>query len=311
MAVKKLMGTETEYGIVGGSATSVVDAYKNMRRLKDHENNERTNDSIIKGEVDIGGHIGGDYGTLEEQIKDAEEKGVHTIPEYFGENYYPWGLNKSYYNYYNYDSDSVLPNGARYYVDMGHPEMSTPLTENPRDLVIFDKAGERIVLESANLVSGVKIYKNNSDGSGNSFGCHENYLMQRLSEEEFESKLVPALLPFLVTRQIYAGSGKIGIEEERGWLYSSYYSKYTHKKNTMAGYESKKESAIEIIEGLARYFVDIPEFSEVQRLLQRMFELRKQKGDLRVYQISQRADFFAKIMGLGTTSDRPIINTGD
>lgn len=110
----------------------------------------------------------------------------------------------------------ILENGARYYVDHAHPEYSTPECTNPRDLVIHDKAGERILARSMELatesVGGslkIQVYKNNSDRKGNSYGCHENYLMSR--QTPFPS-IVKHLTPFLVTRQVFTGAGKIGVE---------------------------------------------------------------------------------------------------
>jgi Pup amidohydrolase len=110
----------------------------------------------------------------------------------------------------------ILPNGSRYYVDHAHPEYSSPECSNARDLVIWDKAGERILedsIEAARHVTPdnetVHIYKNNSDGKGNSYGCHENYLVAR--ETPFPH-LVKHLIPFFVSRQVYTGAGKVGAE---------------------------------------------------------------------------------------------------
>src|SRR5438093_6948132 len=113
----------------------------------------------------------------------------------------------------------ILPNGARYYVDHAHPEYSTPECITPRDLVIHDKAGERILERSLQEVQHIlppgqrlNIYKNNSDGKGNSYGCHENYLVDR--QIPF-ARIVHDLTPFLVTRQIFTGAGKVGSESSR------------------------------------------------------------------------------------------------
>jgi Pup amidohydrolase len=111
-------------------------------------------------------------------------------------------------------SDRVLANGARLYNDHGHPEYSTPECRTLRDLVAHDRAGERIVLECARrraAASGraVSIFKNNTDFHGMSYGCHEGYLIPR--EVPFE-KLQLGLMPFFVTRQIFAGAGKTGVE---------------------------------------------------------------------------------------------------
>jgi proteasome accessory factor PafA2 len=109
-----------------------------------------------------------------------------------------------------------LINGARYYVDHAHPEYSSPEVTNARDLVIHEKAGERVIEISrreANtlLPEGAQmlIHKNNSDGKGNSYGCHENYLMDRRISFK---KVVEPLLPFFSTRQIWCGAGKVGSE---------------------------------------------------------------------------------------------------
>ena len=110
----------------------------------------------------------------------------------------------------------ILDNGARYYVDHAHPEYSTPECTNARDLVIHDKAGERVLAESIRASrrvmqpnQSIVVYKNNSDGKGNSYGCHENYLMSRATPFPM---IVRYLTPFLVTRQIFTGSGKVGSE---------------------------------------------------------------------------------------------------
>lgn len=110
----------------------------------------------------------------------------------------------------------ILPNGARYYVDHAHPEYSSPECSNARDAVIWDKAGERILEASAAAVDEllpegerVAIYKNNSDGKGNSYGCHENYLVDR---RVHFGVLVKHLTPFFVTRQVFTGTGKVGAE---------------------------------------------------------------------------------------------------
>jgi proteasome accessory factor A len=111
----------------------------------------------------------------------------------------------------------VLTNGARYYVDHAHPEFSTPETTNPRDCVLWDKAGEAILASSIRRTlevmapgSRVHVYKNNSDGKGNSYGTHENYLVDRAVPF---ARLAASLIPFFVTRQLYCGAGKVGCEE--------------------------------------------------------------------------------------------------
>jgi len=116
----------------------------------------------------------------------------------------------------NIARNKTLVNGARYYVDHAHPEYSCPEVTNARDLVIHEKAGERILEASrreanALLPEGCEmlLYKNNSDRKGNSYGCHENYLMDRRTPFK---NIVEALLPFFATRQVYCGAGKVGAE---------------------------------------------------------------------------------------------------
>jgi Pup amidohydrolase len=112
--------------------------------------------------------------------------------------------------------NTVLTNGARYYVDHAHPEYSTPECADPLELVIQDKAGERVLARSMAAAQRllppgerIVVYKNNSDGKGNSYGCHENYLVDRATPF---SRIVDQLTPHLVTRQIYTGAGKVGRE---------------------------------------------------------------------------------------------------
>jgi proteasome accessory factor A len=112
--------------------------------------------------------------------------------------------------------NKVLSNGGRLYVDGAHPEYSTPEVTNARDLVIFEKAGERIFDQCRAAANGklpppqqLLIYKNNSDGKGNSYGYHENYLMAR--SVPFD-RLVEGLTPFLVSRIVISGAGKVGAE---------------------------------------------------------------------------------------------------
>ncbi|HYY44658.1 MAG TPA: depupylase/deamidase Dop, partial [Actinomycetota bacterium] len=102
------------------------------------------------------------------------------------------------------------------YVDHAHPEYSSPECSNPIDAVVWDKAGERILEDSIEAMAAtfpesdrILIYKNNSDGKGNSYGCHENYLVDRAVPF---SVLVKHLMPFFVTRQVFAGAGKVGSE---------------------------------------------------------------------------------------------------
>ena len=112
--------------------------------------------------------------------------------------------------------NTVLTNGARYYVDHAHPEFSSPECSNALEALTYDRAGESIVIRSMEAAdasshdgSHLVVYKNNSDGKGNSYGCHENYLMDR--ETPF-SRVVAGITPHFVTRQLFCGAGKVGSE---------------------------------------------------------------------------------------------------
>ncbi|CAM2761058.1 depupylase/deamidase Dop [Skermania piniformis] len=111
-------------------------------------------------------------------------------------------------------ANMILTNGARLYVDHAHPEYSAPEVTNPLDAVIWDKAGERVMEAAARHASSVpgaprlQLYKNNVDGKGASYGTHENYLMSR--DTPFNA-IIAGLTPFFVSRQVFAGSGRVGI----------------------------------------------------------------------------------------------------
>lgn len=192
MAIPTIMGTEIEFGIMVkndpdfdpiSSCVLIVNAYRE----------------------DPEGRILWDY-DQENPLADARGFQVE------GEKYTP---NQQE----NIARNKTLINGARYYVDHAHPEYSSPEVTNARDIVIHEKAGERIVEMSrreANtlLPDGAEmlVYKNNSDRKGNSYGCHENYLMDRRTSFK---QVVEPLLPFFSTRQIWCGAGKVG-SENRG-----------------------------------------------------------------------------------------------
>jgi proteasome accessory factor A len=112
--------------------------------------------------------------------------------------------------------NTVLTNGARFYVDHAHPEFSTPECSNALECLRYDRAGEQILIRSmeaadASVPDGRRfvVYKNNSDGKGNSYGCHENYLMDRAAPF---ARIVHGVTPHFVTRQLFAGAGKVGSE---------------------------------------------------------------------------------------------------
>jgi proteasome accessory factor A len=123
-------------------------------------------------------------------------------------------------------SNVFLRNGARLYLDVGsHPEYATPECDSVVDLVVHDKAGERILegllvdaerrLREEGIAGDIYLFKNNTDSAGNSYGCHENYLVGRHGEF---GRLADVLIPFLVTRQIVCGAGKV-LQTPRGAVY--------------------------------------------------------------------------------------------
>jgi proteasome accessory factor A len=123
-------------------------------------------------------------------------------------------------------SNVFLKNGARLYLDVGsHPEYATPECDSAVDLVTHDKAGERILegllvdaerrLREEGIAGDIYLFKNNTDSAGNSYGCHENYLVGRHGEF---SRLADVLIPFLVSRQIMVGAGKV-LQTPRGAVF--------------------------------------------------------------------------------------------
>src|SRR5689334_23935512 len=112
----------------------------------------------------------------------------------------------------------ILTNGARLYVDHAHPEYSTPECTNPRDIVLWDKAGEQVIATAAAAVDipgqpPLVLYKNNTDNKGASYGAHENYLMKRSTPFP---DIVRHLTPFFVSRQVICGAGRVGIGQDGG-----------------------------------------------------------------------------------------------
>ncbi|WP_188539749.1 depupylase/deamidase Dop [Kocuria dechangensis] len=150
--------------------------------------------------------------------------------------------------------NTVLPNGARLYVDHSHPEYSSPEVTTPRDAVLWDAAGDRVALDAVRAIAAsaegtgldvVNLYKNNTDNKSVSYGAHENYLVPR--GVAFD-RLASGLLPFFASRQVVCGAGRVGLGD---------------------------------------------------------------RGQRPGFQISQRADFFEREVGLETTIHRPIVNTRD
>src|SRR6476660_736571 len=111
----------------------------------------------------------------------------------------------------------LLTNGARLYVDHAHPEYSTPEVTCRLDLVRWDKAGEQVMLDATRMAAQVPgtaplvLYKNNTDNKGSSYGAHENYLMRRSTPF---GDIVRHLTPFFVSRQVVTGAGRVGIGQD-------------------------------------------------------------------------------------------------
>lgn len=187
MAVHKVVGIETEYGIIhrhNGESNPVVAssllinsyAQEHLRRI-DWDFEDETPGRDARG--------ASPFDSLAPQVE------THLV-------------------------NTVLTNGARYYVDHAHPEISTPECYDALEVLTYDVAAERIMVESMELASRLMadeheliVYKNNSDRKGNSYGTHENYLISR--DTPFES-VVSGLTPHFVTRQIVSGAGKVGTE---------------------------------------------------------------------------------------------------
>jgi proteasome accessory factor A len=199
MSVRRVMGTEVEYGVslpgqpsanamllsaqVVNAYASTLPAGRARRASWDFEEESPLRDA--RG-FDLGAG-----GVAQEFIEAEEDAGMANV---------------------------ILPNGARLYVDHAHPEYSTPEVTNPLDVVRWDKAGEYVMLEAARRVASmpgvsapINLYKNNTDNKGASYGAHENYLCRR--DTPFAS-LVRHLVPFFTTRQVVCGAGRVGLGQD-------------------------------------------------------------------------------------------------
>ncbi len=197
-----LLGIETEYGIIREDQADSDPVEESMRLLARCEaksvfkawayNRERTHQDMRGFQVS-------------RLAQDEEED------EFCEED------RKRPYSYWEMKSDRVLTNGARFYNDHTHPEYSTPECRTVFDLVTHDMAGETIVGDCVRLrnqdLGGdyLQLFKNNTDYSGHSYGTHDNYLIPRKLPFDV---WVRHLVPFLVTRQLYAGAGKVGAERK-------------------------------------------------------------------------------------------------
>lgn len=264
MSVRRIMGSETEFGILcphkphaNASVLSarVITTYADT--VRDQLGQQNTSHTVP----------GFDYGS-ETPLNDArgftmereqahpsqltDQAPVLTSEEIAAEALQESGLWDEHFPHMV--MNTVLPNGARFYVDHSHPEYSSPEVLTPREAALYDLAGDTIAtsvvqtLENnvqINATPPIHLYKNNTDGKSASYGAHENYLIPR---DIHMGRLHETLLPFLASRQVICGAGRLGLGTD----------------GANAG-----------------------------------------------YQISQRADFFERQVGLETTIRRPIVNTRD
>jgi proteasome accessory factor A len=194
VALRKVLGVETEYGIIvrGGDSNPIAASSVLI--------NAYVQDLARAGTSTGATRVGWDF---EDEHPGNDARGFST------EGQMPPEVETHLVN-------AVLTNGARYYVDHAHPELSTPECADPRTVVVYDRAAELILHRSMDAAAAILppgqeivVYKNNSDRKGNSYGCHENYLMDRAVPF---GKIVSHVMPHFITRQIYTGAGKVGTE---------------------------------------------------------------------------------------------------
>src|ERR1700694_2550183 len=201
--MKRVFGLETEYGITVNGTENVdvvAESIELVRRYTEHG-------ALMKWDYELEDpHLDARGFRAKQLLQDADESAYYEIEQ-----------NRPL-SFEEIQSDLVLSNGARVYNDHAHPEYSTPECTTLHQIVGQDKAGERILAECARrrnqkLESGqeVRLYKNTTDFVAHSYGCHDNYLMRRDIPCD---RIVAGILPFLITRQIFAGAGKMGIEAE-------------------------------------------------------------------------------------------------
>lgn len=206
----RLFGIETEYGITRDDVPEVDPVVESMELVRAHL------DASFERRWDYAG---------EDPHEDARGFRASGLQQDREEDEFAQRDAHRPFSFHDMKSDLVLPNGARFYNDHTHPEYSTPECRTLRDLLAQDRGGERIVLRAAerrNRVLGgphLRLYKNNTDFHGHSYGCHDNYLVSRAVPFP---DLVAGLMPFLVSRQVIAGAGKVGTEAQEsghvpGW----------------------------------------------------------------------------------------------
>jgi proteasome accessory factor PafA2 len=201
--MKRVFGLETEYGITLDGAETVDVVAESIELVRRYTENG----ALMKWDYELEDpHLDARGFRARELLQDTDESAYYEIDK------------RRPLSFEEIKSDLVLSNGARFYNDHAHPEYSTPECTTLRQIVAQDKAGERILAECARRRNQklspaleVQLYKNNTDFAGHSYGCHDNYLMRR---DIAWDRIVTGMLPFLITRQIFAGAGKMGIEAE-------------------------------------------------------------------------------------------------
>lgn len=203
--MRRIYGIETEFGITVDGTDNVDVVRESIEVVRRYTENG----SLMKWDYDLEDPHNDARGfRVAELMQDTDESAYYEIDKY------------RQLSFEEIKSDLVLSNGARFYNDHAHPEYSTPECTTLRQIIAQEKAGERILGECARRRNKqlrpereVRLYKNNTDFIGHSYGCHDNYLMRRDVPWE---RLVSATIPFLATRQIFAGAGKVGVEGEGG-----------------------------------------------------------------------------------------------
>ena len=282
--VSRVMGTETEYGVIPPAAPGTNPTILSAMVVNTYSKLVAAREAALRGEVEsraaqaqralwsaesespLTDALGGTMSEAQAHVSQlthtrreltSEDIALEALREagidgdqqmIHGRGGYPERL-----DWDRVTMNTILPNGARLYVDHAHPEYSSPETLTPAQAVLYDAAGDAIAYEALAEIAGhaedrlpaVKLYKNNTDSKGQSYGAHENYLVDRTVPFD---EVAQGLLPFFATRIIFTGAGRVGI-----------------------GVNGEKPG----------------------------------------FQISSRADFFERTVGLETTIRRPIINTRD
>lgn len=266
MVVSRVMGAETEYGVISPDrpqsnptllSAQVVNTYDIL--FHQQLSVERSTHGSAEWEYDSESPLHDSFGQVMSESEAHPSQLTHQQNVLTSEHIAAEALRESgmYAERLNWDAvtmNSVLPNGARLYVDHAHPEYSSPEVNSPQEAVLWDAAGDYVAAQTVAHIAEhaveldvpmINLYKNNTDSKGQSYGSHENYLLSR--ETPF-TDVVRGLLPFFATRSIMIGAGRVGI-------------------------------------GVT--------------------------GEVPGFQISQRADFFEREVGLETTLRRPLVNTRD